>query len=135
MFIAVIGLTLMATFGPATPMASITGSLMLLGLGFALFSSPNTNAIMGSVAKRHYGIASATVGTMRYIGQMLSLGLATAVISIYVGSVKIAAADSRLFISGMKVAFIIFAILCFIGVFISLARGRLYTEATIKNIS
>lgn len=47
---------------------------MLMGLGFALFSSPNTNAIMGSVDKRFYGLASATLATMRVVGQMLQHG-------------------------------------------------------------
>jgi len=41
------------------------GSLILLGFGFALFSSPNTNAIMSSVEKKFYGVASGTLGTMR----------------------------------------------------------------------
>ncbi|MDD3926727.1 MAG: hypothetical protein PHT33_08725 [bacterium] len=75
------------------------------------------------------------MGTMRFIGQMLSLGLATVIISMHVGPVKIAAADSRLFIGGMKIAFIVFAVLCFIGVFASLARGKLHSESPAENIS
>jgi predicted MFS family arabinose efflux permease len=45
--------------------------LILLGFGFALFSSPNTNAIMGSVERRFYGLASGSVGTMRLLGMMI----------------------------------------------------------------
>ena len=50
--------------------------LALVGFGFGMFSSPNTNAIMGSVDKKYLGIASATVGTMRLTGQMMSMGIA-----------------------------------------------------------
>jgi MFS family permease len=48
---------------------------LLLGLGFALFSSPNTNAVMSSVNKKFYGVSSGTIATMRLIGQMLSMGM------------------------------------------------------------
>ncbi len=47
-----------------------------MGIGFALFSSPNSNAIMSSVEKKHLGVASGVVGTMRMVGQMLSMGIA-----------------------------------------------------------
>ena len=58
---------------------------MLLGLGFALFSSPNTNAVMGSVETRFYGVASATLATMRMTGQMLSMGIAMLVFAVRIG--------------------------------------------------
>lgn len=56
---------------PATPLTLIIANLALLGFGFAMFSSPNMSAIMGAVEKRHYGIASGAVATMRLIGQMM----------------------------------------------------------------
>ncbi len=56
-----------------------------MGIGFGLFSSPNSNAIMSSVEKRHLGVASGVVGTMRMIGQMLSMGIAMMLIAIFIG--------------------------------------------------
>ena len=38
--------------------------LILIGVGYGLFSSPNVNAIMGSVDKRYYGIANGINGTV-----------------------------------------------------------------------
>jgi MFS family permease len=64
---------------------------LLLGLGFALFSSPNTNAVMSSVDKKFYGVSSGTIATMRLIGQMLSMGMATRLFAIYLGRVQITA--------------------------------------------
>ena len=37
--------------------------LVLVGIGFSFFSSPNTNAIMSSVAKENYGLAASTAAS------------------------------------------------------------------------
>ncbi|MCX9026421.1 MAG: hypothetical protein OIN85_10040 [Candidatus Methanoperedens sp.] len=89
------------------------------------FSSPNTNAVMGSVEKKFYGVASATLGTMRLTGQMLSTGIATLILTIYMGNVQIIPGNYSLFLGSEKAAFIVFAALCFAGIFASLARGKL----------
>ena len=60
-----------------TDLLMITLALVIIGIGYALFSSPNTNAIMSAVEPRFYGVASGTVGTMRLLGQVFSMGIAT----------------------------------------------------------
>lgn len=107
-----------------TPLRTITATLMVLGLGFALFSSPNTNAIMSSVDRRYYGIASGTMGTMRLIGQMLSMGLSMMIFSIFIGRVELTAENHAELLTSVHTAFTLFAVLCFIGIFASLGRGR-----------
>ncbi|MGD8968857.1 MAG: MFS transporter, partial [Anaerolineae bacterium] len=64
----ILGLVLLASLGFDASLGFIVSSLVLFGLGFALFSSPNISAIMGAVGKRYYGVASAMIGTMRLIG-------------------------------------------------------------------
>jgi len=123
MALTVIGLFSLTFLGPGTSLPFIVANLMLLGLGFALFSSPNTNAIMSSVERRLYGVASATLGTMRLTGQMLSMGIAMLLFALYIGRVQITPEYYALFLSSAKTAFTIFAGLCFGGVFASLARG------------
>jgi len=118
------GLLAFAFLGRASGLAPIIANLMLVGLGFALFSSPNTNAVMGSVEKRFYGVASATLATMRMVGQMLSMGIATLVFSLLIGKARIAPASYPLFLRSMRVSFLVFFVLCCGGVFFSLARGR-----------
>jgi len=125
MAFTVLGLVLLAFLGEGTRLVFIVATLVILGFGFALFSSPNTNAVMSSVDRRLYGVASGTLGTMRLSGQMLSMAIATLVFALYVGRVRIAAANPASFLQSLKVAFAIFAILCFCGIFASLARGRL----------
>ncbi len=128
MAISAVGLTLMALFDEGTSTFEIVLALAVLGFGFALFSSPNTNAIMGAVERRHYGVASAAVGTMRLIGQVLSIAIATLFISIYVGNVELTNADADAFLQSYRVGFITFAVLCALGVFASLARGKVGEE-------
>ncbi len=124
MALTTIGLILLTFLSLNTAIGSILVSLVVLGFGFAFFSSPNTNAVMGSVGTKTYGVASATLATMRSIGMMLSMGIAMLISSIYVGRVEITPEYYSAFVAGMKVAFVIFAALCFLGIFASLARGK-----------
>jgi len=124
MAVTVVGLLLLIFLSEQTTLGFIIFSLMLLGFGFALFSSPNMNAIMSSVENRYYGIASAMVGTMRLIGQMLSMAIATLIFVIYIGKVQITPEYYPVFVTSLRTAFIIFAVLCFGGIFASLARGK-----------
>lgn len=125
MMLTSLGLFLFTFLEGKTPLAFIVTSLILVGFGFALFSSPNMNAIMSSVDKRSYGVASGMVGTMRLIGQMFSMGITILVFAIFIGRVQITSEYHLLFLKGLKVAFIIFAALCFGGIFASLLRGKL----------
>jgi len=125
MGLCVFGLGTFAFLTPETSLGLILASLMLLGLGFALFSSPNTNAIMGAVDPCNYGLASGMVSTMRLIGQMMSLGIAMLTFSVIMGHVEIAPEQLDVLMISIKVAFGIFAGLCLMGMLFSLARGNL----------
>jgi EmrB/QacA subfamily drug resistance transporter len=122
---SVMGLFLLVFLGGRTDVAYIVGCLALLGFGFGLFSSPNTNAVMSAVDKKFYGVSSGTVATMRLVGQMLSMGLATLLFALYIGRVQITPEFYPAFLETMRIAFGIFAVLCTAGIFASLARGRI----------
>ncbi|HOK57794.1 MAG TPA: MFS transporter [Methanothrix sp.] len=115
-----------------TPVWFIGAVLLLLGFGLALFTPPNTNAIMSSVERKYYGIASATLGTMRLLGQMLSMSLAMVIFAIFIGRVEITPDTYSSLIESSRVAFAIFSLLCFIGIFASLARGELRSGAAVR---
>jgi len=125
MALTTLGLILLVLINQHTTLLFIVISLMVLGFGFALFSSPNMNAIMSSVAKKYYGIASGSVGTMRLLGQMLSMGIATLVIALFIGRAQITPDLYPLLIKSVKIAFIIFSCLCAIGIYFSFSRGDL----------
>ena len=108
-----------------TSLIYIAGSLALLGVGLALFASPNTNAVMGSVDRRHYGVASSTVGTMRLTGQMLSTGIAMTLFAINLGGAQITPELYPQLLTSIKTTFTVFFVLCIPGVAASLVRGRI----------
>jgi len=117
------GLILLCFFREATPTYIVVLLLILMGVGFGLFSSPNSNAIMSSVEKRHLGVASGVVGTMRMVGQMMSMGIAMMLISLYIGKQTINPATYPGLISAMRTGFLIFSVLSVFGIFASLARN------------
>ena len=124
MTLTVVGLSLFMWLNKKTPVELIITGLAILGLGAALFSPPNFNVVMGSVEKKVYGVASGTRGTMRLIGQMLSMGITMLLFTLYLGRVQITPELYPLFLRSVHTAFIIFAGLCFGGIFASLARGK-----------
>ncbi len=124
MALSAAGLLAFAWLGQESGLGFIVAALVLVGFGFALFSSPNTNAVMSSVEKKFYGVASATLATMRLVGGMLSMGIATLVFSLFIGKARIAPANYPLFMQSMRVSFVVFFVMCACGVFFSLARGR-----------
>jgi EmrB/QacA subfamily drug resistance transporter len=117
------GLILLCFMTQETPHSFIVGLLILMGIGFGLFSSPNSNAIMSSVEKKHLGVASGVVGTMRMVGQMLSMGIAMMILSVYIGQQQITPETYPGYMAGMRTGFIIFSVLCVLGIFASLARN------------
>lgn len=127
MTIVTIGIAGFAFLTQTTSLEYIILSLAILGLGFGLFSSPNTNSIMGSVEKRFYGIASASVSTMRLIGQTLSMGVALLIFSIYIGRVEILPNQYPELLTSIQIAFIVFTIFCLIGIYASYKRGKRVT--------
>ena len=122
----VVGMLVFSQLHPSrNDLVGIGCNLVLLGLGFALFTSPNTNAIMGSVTKEHYGIASGVVATMRLMGQMVSMTTATVVLALLVGHEPIGPANLDRFLQSIRTVFLASALFCTVGVFCSLFRGRL----------
>lgn len=123
MALTTMGLSLFIFLNEETSLGFIVTSLIVLGIGFALFSSPNTNAVMSSVENRFYGVASGTIGTMRMLGMVLSMGITVLIFSIYIGKVQITSEYYPLFLRCVRMTFTFLAILCFWGILASLARG------------
>jgi len=72
--------------GPGTTPARAATLLAAAGLGFALFVSPNINAIMRSADPAHTGMASGLLATMRGLGMCLSLAATGIVLALFAGS-------------------------------------------------
>ena len=122
------GLIMLTFLTEHSSITYLSAILAIVGFGFGMFSSPNTNAIMSSVEKKYLGVASATVGTMRLTGQMMSMGIATLILQVFIGNNPISTQYAPEFMSSMRTTFIVFVILCIVGLFSSLARGRSLRE-------
>ncbi|MDR0873909.1 MAG: MFS transporter, partial [Prevotellaceae bacterium] len=116
MLIIVVGLTGLAFLSADTAYGVIIALLIALGIGFGIFSSPNTNVIMSAVDKKYYTQASATTGTMRLTGQAFSMGIAGMAISCYMGNQKITPALTGVFMQSLQMTFAVFVGLCIVGV-------------------
>jgi EmrB/QacA subfamily drug resistance transporter len=122
-FLGLLGFSLLSR---DTTTVVIVMILIVLGMGFALFSSPNTNAVMSSITPKYLGIASAIMSTMRSVGQTFSLGITMIVMAVVIGRVAITPEYYPVFLTSFKIAFGIFAALCFIGIFTSFSRGKMH---------
>jgi len=106
----------------ATPIYVLIILLLVLGIGFGIFSSPNTNVIMSSVEKKYYGQASASTGTVRLTGQAFSMGIAGMAIGLQVGNHAIEPSVYPAFLQSMRITFMVFASLSVIGIYASWKR-------------
>ncbi|MDR2966818.1 MAG: MFS transporter [Methanobacteriaceae archaeon] len=116
-----IALFILIFLNEKTSLEVILISMVLQGIGYGIFSSPNTNSIMGSVPRKFAPLASATVSTVRVIGQTMSLGMLTVIFAIMIGSVQIIPKYYSSLIQSSQIAFIISTILCVIAILASLA--------------
>ena len=122
MALCVVALWVAGNIGEHTPMLLIFVTLALLGTGYAFFSSPNASVIMGSVEKRHLGVASGMTGTMRTTGMMISMIIITVSFSLMMHGKAVSANTIPDFLKAMQIDLKIFAALCACGVLFSCAR-------------
>ena len=120
------GLGVFAFLGEDFSLAAIVAVLCFMGIGFALFSSPNMNAIMGSVIRRQYGVAAGISSTMRTLGMLVSMGTSTVLFALMLGADPIEPATFPVFLETVRLCFFVFACMCSVAIVFSLARGRMY---------
>lgn len=125
MALTLLGLIMLVFLSADSAVSYILICLMIHGFGFALFSSPNTNAVMSSVEPQKYGVASATLSTVRQVGMTFSMGIVMMSMSLLLGKADITPDNFGPFLNSMRISFCIFAVMCFGGIFASLARGNI----------
>lgn len=123
MALSTLGLFFFSFISKDTSLWLLVANLILIGLGFALFASPNNNAIMGAVEKKFYGIAAASLAAMRLIGQTISIAIVTMLLSVHAGGTGKGINSSEMIQAGAHTAFLVFAGICALGICASLARG------------
>ncbi len=122
MALCALGLGLISQIHAVTPIHAIVGMLALMGVGFSLFSSPNTTAVMGSVSPKSYGVASSFLATMRTMGMLCSMTVITLVFKHFMGDQPVSAETQSSFLASMHLCMVLFCFLCVAGVFCSMVR-------------
>ncbi|HWR74746.1 MAG TPA: MFS transporter [Bacteroidales bacterium] len=118
------GLIMLCFLTAGTSVVFVIAVLIIMGIGFSLFSSPNSNAVMSSVEKKQLGNASGMLGTMRNVGQTFSMAIALMLLALFMGQARVAPANYPQLLGAMKAGFVIFSVLCIAGIFASLARNN-----------
>ena len=108
---------------PNLPYACVC--LALAGIGFGIFSSPNTTATMSYVKPSEYNEASGMISTMRQTGMMVSMATATCLIAVYMGSTTQLTEDMYdTFVMIMRYTWAICIVYNVIGMIFSWFRGK-----------
>jgi EmrB/QacA subfamily drug resistance transporter len=135
MAVTALGIGLLSLITQSTSIIFIVIDLALAGFGFALFSAPNTNAIMSSADQQFYGVASATLATMRQLGMMVSMGIVWVVFAIIIGRVEITPEYHPEFMRSARIIFLISGLLCASAISFSLTRGKIRQNSDRKSVS
>lgn len=118
MAVTALGLFMLIGISEDTSFIFITLSLAVLGFGFAFFSSPNTTAAMNAAEKKHYGVASSIIGTMRLLGQMFSMGISIIILSLFMKDAPVSPQTLPVFLHCSRLILTFFALLCTAGIFL-----------------
>jgi len=95
----------------------IVVALAILGSGYGLSAASSTEIAVEYVEKRFYGLSSASLNTMRVVGQLMGMGVTLAVLNIFIGNASLNPSNYAQFIDGAKIPFLIFAILCYVSIY------------------
>lgn len=121
-----LGLASLAALDAGSSTLQVLLGLVVVGCGFAAFSAPNVNAIMGSVDRQHLGTASGAVSTMRVLGQMSSMALVTVSFALLLGPVQIAPEHHAALLQSIRVTFVIAALMSIVAIYFSVQRGEMH---------
>ncbi|MFH1019387.1 MAG: MFS transporter [Pseudomonadota bacterium] len=81
--VSTLGVFLLSTIQAATPPLIIAGQLLLVGLGQALFLSPNSASVLSHVEAGKAGAAAALLATARNLGMLLGIAQAGLTFSLF----------------------------------------------------
>ncbi len=131
LLVSTVGVASFVTLSVDTGVLGILLRLLTVGVGMAIFQSPNSSAMMGSVPRHRLGIASGMVASARNIGMVLGISLAAVTLAVrqphHLGEIAKSlapeAASAEAFLGAAHDAFWLAAVICFAGVLTSLVRG------------
>jgi predicted MFS family arabinose efflux permease len=122
MALCAVALVILLCITTESSLVQICAGLVVIGAGFALFSSPNTNAVMSEVPRADSGIGISFLTTMRNFGQLVSMAIIAIVMSTSIGSLPVAQTTPEQIVRIIRICFIVCIALSAVGIFTSLNR-------------
>ena len=119
----------------STPISVVVMLLVIGGIGMATFFSPNASAILSSVERTRYGIATAFLNMIRNTATVTGLALATTIVttvmtayglepSLSAVADEIGGASQVAFTAGLRIAFLFASCLNALAVVFSVVQWR-----------
>jgi MFS family permease len=118
------GLLVLSLMNTETSVMYIACSLLLIGVGFGLFSTPNNNAIMGGVKRHEVGVASASMNLARTIGNLFGMSLVNLMVHFYLGDAQFTQEQNPALIQTVEMALNMSLLFVVLACVISALRGR-----------
>ena len=122
--VVAIGFALLNLINTTTSTVFISTSLLLVGVGFGLFSTPNNTAIMGAVNSQEVGVASASMNLSRTIGNLFGMSLVNLMVQYHIGDVALSAEQTPAIMNTVSLAFTMSLAFVLIACMVSALRGR-----------
>ena len=125
-----LGLFLLSTLNEQRSLMSMVFYIVIMTIGNGLFQSPNNSLIMSTVPKDKLGIAGSINGLVRNLGMVCGIALSTELLynrmSYKIGYrvTNYILGRNDAFIYGMRIVYIVAAIICLIGAILTFSRLR-----------
>lgn len=110
--------------GFGTPLTVVVVGQVLMGLGLALFGTPNNSAAMRSLKSANLGMAAALVNLARTLGNMLGMGLVMVAIALFIGPEEITPEHHPGLVNTVHVSLTLSALFAAIAAWFSWVRGE-----------
>ncbi len=133
------GLFLLSRLTDESSLAMVLPSLILVEAGMGTFWSPNTSSVLSAVETEKYGIVSGLLNMVRNAGNIVSLGMATAIITVTMASLgfepsldavreSTGAGVGHAFTVGLRNAYLVMIALVLMAMAASAVKGEELTE-------
>lgn len=113
---------------PSATLVTLVAALVVLGIGQAVFQSPNQSCVLGSVPSDRLGTASAVIATMRTVSSSCALALASALFTsrqlFYASALSGSANGNLAVVKGVQETLLLALALVALGVLVSSLRGK-----------
>ena len=135
------GMVQLAMFSVSTPLSQVLAATATLGLGIALFSTPNFSAIMGSVDRSELGVASGMFAASRFCGMGISVAVLGAIAASHLGpeggrvillGARAGVENAQAFAAGYRDAMLAGAGFTVAGALVSLIRERRPSDNAVR---